>query len=759
MTQEQPTACILCSRNCGLTVETEGNRLTKIRGDKRHPFTHGYICQKAARLDYYQNNPGRVTTPLKRMPDGSYTSVTWDKALTEIADRLNHIKKSHGGDAFAFAGGGGQGNHLGGAYSRQIMAAMGSRFAYNSLGQEKTGDFWVNGRLFGRQNCHTTEDVEHADYVLFIGCNPYQSHGIPNARDTLKHLKANPIRTMVVVDPRRTETAEMADVHVQLKPGTDAFFMSALLGVIVQEGFMDEEFLSQHTHGSEEVLEAFRQVPVKDYARHAGVPLKTVQQIARDFALAERGCVRIDLGIQQTLHCTLNGYLEKLLYLVCGHFGKQGTNNLHTMFLPILGNTDERKQLEGKPLKRTAYHGMMPIAGIYPPNVLPDEILKAGNKRIRAVIVDSANPLMTWADTPAFEEAFKALELLVVVDVAFTETAMLADYFLPAATQLEKWECTGFNLEFPRNGFHLRKPVLPVAEGTLPEAEIYTRLLEKMGRIKSYPLLERVARYQPKVASYAPYLATFMALMARNKRLFPFAASIVYRTLGPHVQTSEGAHAAAAAPLLAICLEYANRYPKAVRRSGLKGNRLTLGVALFERILNSPSGAVLSEHKYDEVWELVGYKDRKITLAVPEMLQALATLKPAKVTSKQYPFILMAGERRTYNANQIYLNPDWRKTDREGQLRLHPRDAEKLQVTQGDSLTVQSRIGQLTVSVKVDDSVLPGVCSLPHGYGQKLADNTEDGPALNRLVPSDWCEPFTRTPYHKLVPVQLAKVT
>jgi anaerobic selenocysteine-containing dehydrogenase len=155
MTTHQ-TACILCSRNCGLAIEVEDGHLRKIRGDEAHPGSRGYICNKAARLDYYQNHADRLRHPLKRQPDGCFVQVSWEEALTDIAARLLAIRKAHGGDAFAFVGGGGQGNHLGGAYSRQLLAAMHSRYAYNALGQEKTGDFWLNGRMFGRQTCHTT---------------------------------------------------------------------------------------------------------------------------------------------------------------------------------------------------------------------------------------------------------------------------------------------------------------------------------------------------------------------------------------------------------------------------------------------------------------------------------------------------------------------------------------------------------------------------------------------------------------------------
>jgi anaerobic selenocysteine-containing dehydrogenase len=280
---------------------------------------------------------------------------------------------------------------------------------------------------------------------------------------------------MVLIDPRRTETAKYADIHLQVKPGMDAFLLSAILAIIVRDGLHDREFLAAHCTDFDQVEALLKTVPIADYAARADVPLADVETVARGFATARTACVRIDLGIQHTLHTTLNGYLEKLLYLITGNFGIKGGNNLHSSLIPIFSHTDERKPN----IKRTVHHQMFPIAGIMPPNILPDEILHAGEERIRAVIVDSCNPLLTWPDTAAFEKAFGSLELLVVVDVAMTETARLAHYVLPAASQFEKWEFTGFNLEFPDNGFHLRHPLFPTFADTLPEPEIYTRLLEK----------------------------------------------------------------------------------------------------------------------------------------------------------------------------------------------------------------------------------------------------------------------------------------
>jgi len=205
------TACILCTLNCGLEVLVDDRRILKVKGDKAHPGSEGYACQKPQRLDYYQNGKDRLTSPLRRRADGTYEEISWDTAITEIAEKLKSIRDTHGGHALAYFGGGGQGNHLNGAYGTCLRSALGTPYIYTSLAQEKTGGFWIDGKLFGKQNCHPTEDAANADFLLIIGSNPWQSHGFERARIVLRDIKKDPARSMIVIDPRRTETADLAD--------------------------------------------------------------------------------------------------------------------------------------------------------------------------------------------------------------------------------------------------------------------------------------------------------------------------------------------------------------------------------------------------------------------------------------------------------------------------------------------------------------------------------------------------------------------
>ena len=627
---------------------------------------------------------------------------------------------------------------------------MGSRFIYSALAQEKTGDFWVNGRMFGSQQCHTTEDIEHADYVLFIGTNPYHAHGIVNARDTLKAIQKDTKRTMVVIDPRLSETAKMADIHVQIKPSTDAYLMTAMLAIIVKEGLHDKDFLTKHCTGFEALEKELLAIDVADYAQRSDVPLALVEKVARGFATAKNGCIRVDLGTQHTLHTTLNAYLEKMLYLVTGNFGKKGGNNLHTSLIPLVSNTDERKMGI-----RTAKHKMFPIGGLYPPNILPDEIDTEGEDRIRAVWVDSSNPVSTYADSAAYKRVFEKLELLVVVDVAMTETARLAHYILPAASQFEKLEATAFNLEFPENFFHLRHALWTPFEDTLPEPEIYTRLLEKMDVIpKKFPFLSNIAAFEPKTTARVGYLMALKLLFSHKPHLQKYASSIMYRTLGKTLPKN----AEAAAPLLGLTMVYAQKFFEAVKRVGYKGGKRTLGNTLFNAILEGKSGVIISKHTFEEVWTLLKTQDKKIHLEIPEMLTELQELSTEDLSHPDYPFILMAGERRMYNANQIYRNAAWRKIDANGFMRMHPDDALELGITSGMEVNCQSSVGSIKAVVELDNSIRRKMVTLPNGYGLRYKGSAPVGPQINLLTPSSHCDPLTKTPFHKYLPVKITKL-
>lgn len=744
----QTTACILCSLNCGLEVEVAEGHLQKIRGDRRHPASQGYTCQKALRLDHYQQAPGRVTQPLRRRGDGTFEPVSWERALGEIAERIRAIRGQHGGQALAYYGGGGQGNHLGGAYSGALRMAMGTRYVYTALAQEKTGGFWIDGKLFGEQPCHPTEDVEHADFLLVVGANPWQSHGFPRARQVLQQIAADPQKTLVVVDPRVTETAQKADIHLQVRPGGDAHLLLAMLGTIVQEGLEDGAFLRERTVGFAELAEVLLGVPVDDYAGRAGVDGARVREVARAYARAERACVRTDLGLEHSVHSTLNTYLSKLLYLITGHFGKPGTNVFHTALAPLIRHSKDPS--EGG--RTTRVTGAQEIGGLYPPNVLPQEIDTDHPERIRGVVVESGNPLLTGADTWAYERAFSQLELLVVIDVALTETARWAHYVLPAATQFEKCEATFFNLEFPTNYFQLRRPMLEPQGESLPEAEIHRRLAVALGELpERFPILEGVARLDRRWPRLRLFPLALAVLLRRRPVLAGKLPLILYSTLGRALPRGM----ASASVLWGLCQMFVRRYGRAcVERAGIVDQGAGLAEALFQRILDSPSGTVISQSEYADTWKFLKHADGRIHLAIPAMFEEIRRLAEESPDDVEYPLVLQAGERRSYNANTIYRDGAWRKSDPDGSLKVHPTDAARCALMDGGLAWVESARAAICVRVAVTEEVRPGQVSLPHGYGM-AQDGHREGPAINLLTASAHCDAISRVPFHKHVAVRV----
>ncbi len=737
----QRSACILCSINCGIEVALEGRRIARVRGDKAHPSSQGYTCEKPARLDHYQNGRHRLSSPLRRRADGGFDAIDWDTAIGEIAERLERVRSRSGGESILYYGGGGQGNHLPGAYARATRAALGSVFASNALAQEKTGEFWVDGRLFGNPSCHTAPDFEHAEVAVFVGKNPWQSHGFPRARAVLREIARDPARALVVIDPRRSETAELADYHLQLRPGTDAYCLAALLGVLVQEDRLDAAFLREHTTGGEELFPALAAVPVAAYCARAGLPEPLLREVARRIADAASVSILEDLGLQQAPHSTLGSYLEKLVVLATGNFAVRGGMNLHSHFGALIGRGRERRSPVGN-------HRV--IAGMLPCNAIAEEILSSHPKRFRAIWVESANPAHSLADSARMREALRALELAVVVDVALTETAREAHYVLPAASQLEKWEATFFTLEFPRNVFQLRAPLFEPLPGTLPEAEIHRRMLRALGALTDADVAPlRAAAERGRAA----FRTAFLQALAARPALGALAPVLLYETLGPTLPDG----AAPAALLWALAHQCAQAHPESLRRAGFDGDAIAQAEALFDAILREHSGVVFSLDDPSESWRRVEHADGRIALAIPELLGELRELarEPEPAPDPAFPFVLAAGERRTSTANTIFRDPAWRRKDADGALRMNPGDALRLGIADGGRARITTKRASAIARVELSDTLQSGHATLPNGLGLEHPDATgapiRHGVAPNELTAAEDRDWIAGTPWHKHV--------
>ena len=748
----KPTACMLCENNCGIEakISDDGQSIAKIRGDSLHPASQGYVCQKASRIDFYQNGIDRIKQPLKRTASGSYEEISWNTAITEIAEKFVSIKNRFGGDKIFYYGGGGQGNHLPASYGMSTISALGGRYRSNALAQEKTGEGWVSASMFGAYA--QRGDFENCDVAVFLGKNPWHSHGLQRSRVTLREIARDPKRTLVVFDPRVSETAEIANIHVRVKPGGDAWALAALIAMMLQENLVKNDWIKEHVSDFEEIRGIFDQVNIEKYCSWAGVDQEQMRQLAKVLFASEKIAWFEDLGVQMSRNSTLVSYLHRLCWLVTGSFGKKGSQYIPNTMRPLMGSNPslaKRSPVAGAPL----------LGGMVPCNVIAEEILSDHPERYRAMLIESANPAHSLADTKSFVKAMAALELTVVIDVAMTETARNADYVLPAKTQYEKAEATFFNFEHPANYFQLRQPILapPPDANVLSEAEIHARLVEAIGEMP--PEIDAL-RNIVKSKGLLALTKAFTQFSRENPRLNRLAPVALYRIL-------EGvlpAGSETAATLLPVTLFVAQNEPACLERAGISGRDTEeIAVSLFNRIISSPHGFIYSIDAEHSSWDRVRTGSGLINATIPVLLPELHDLSdgPTELTSEQFPFILSAGERRPYTANTILRGKDWRKKDTQGALRISPEDASDLGVDSGDSSILTTASGSVSVVVEISTRMARGHISLPNGFGLDSASGSDSfrrtGIATNDLTAAADRDFLAGTPRHKQVPAHLSQ--
>ncbi|MGI9577615.1 MAG: molybdopterin dinucleotide binding domain-containing protein, partial [Microthrixaceae bacterium] len=412
--------------------------------------------------------------------------------------------------------------------------------------------------------------------------------------------------------------------------------------------------------------------------------------------------------------------------------------NLHTAFGPLFGRHDDRA---------TPVTGHRLVTGLVPCNVIPDEIATEHPERFRAMLVESGNPAHSLAESARWREAFEELEFSVVIDVAMSETARLADYVLPAPSQYEKWETTFFTLEFPENAIQLRAPLLEPEGDTLSEPEIHARLCRELGAITDddvVPLREAAERDRGE------FTGALFEVVAAKPELAGLLAVLLYETLGATLE--EGP---APAAMWGLAQRVAATYPEAVARAGFAG-----GEELFEAVLTQRSGVIFTVDEPHATFERIVHSDHRVHLGIPELLDEMAGLADESTErDPQWPLVLAAGERRSSTASTIFRDPDWRKKDRDGALHVHPEDAAALGLTDGDRARILTPSGEAMALVECNDAMMRGSISLPNGFGLDHPGGDGDSPVVgvapNELTSTENRDWFAGTPHHKHVPARL----
>jgi anaerobic selenocysteine-containing dehydrogenase len=705
MTRTAHTYCDLCLSACGLEVDIDDGRIVAVRGDAAHPLSAGYLCTKGKHGPANRQGPERLLHPLKRTETG-WQQISWDVAYREVAARLREIRRRHGPQAIGmYYGAGNPTSFFNFLFAQGLMSALGSRSFFNVLSIEFTGRYLVQEKMYGHAFFATAGDFERSSFVLMFGHNPKISEEDPRKMEHIAEMRRRGAK-LVVVDPRRTETARKADRWLPIVPGTDVYLALALHHVIIRDGLHDHGYITRRCRGFDSLARMVEPWSPSRVSPLTGIAEDEIENLAKEFASAPSACAVAKLGVFQTRQGTLAYWLVEALNAVTGNLERPGGLVFRRGALPL----SLMLSIATRGRKRRTRDGLYPeIIGSLPAACIPDEILRPGPGQIRALLVDCGNPALGLPNEHRVQQALESLELLVSVDVFLNETAQMAHYVLPAAAHFEKEDCYVTFPEHQRRRFIQWAPALVPPRGEArPEWEIFMGLSQRCGvRLLNTPGL-----------------------------------GLTERTLG----------------LLDRALHRGGRWRFSPRLyAGLL--LLLLARTRLAAVLRSAHGLLLPDSPR------AGHhpNGRRVDLVPDEFAAALAKLDADKdPRTRQHPLLLITGERERYKANTRFWHlPLLKRVRARPMARLNRSDAERAGIRDGDDVIVSTSTGSIRIGARVGDDIMPGVVSIPHGWGRRFqepsADAAELGVNVNRLTDDSLREPLTGVPVFNGIPCRLEK--
>jgi len=686
--QTQKTYCRICEAHCGLDVTLDGETVVAVKPDKTHPVTQGYACIKGAALGELHHDPDRVNFPLKKV-DGAWQRISWPQAIAEIGGKLKALQKTHGkrsiahyyGNPTAFS----MQNLL---YSASFMQALGSPNIYASHSIDLNNKFHVADAMYGMVDVHPVPDFEHCEFFLCMGSNPMVSQmsvvAVTHVMDRLKAIEERGGR-VVVVDPRRTETAQKLAEHHFITPGTDAWLLLGMAHVITQERPLDRDRVSTHARGLDTLIKAVSAWTPERVAPITGIPAEHIRELATAYAEARGGVLYMSTGVNMGPFGSIAYWLVQALSLITGNLDARGglvfSQGAFDMSRLI-------KLMEGQPAQppRTLKAGWEQVAGAFPVGALAEEIMLDHPERIRGLVVSAGNPLHSVPGNQ-LAGAFEHLDLLVSIDLYLSETAQQADYVLPATDMLERSDFPLSHLNFQAVPHAQYSPALVAPQfERKPESWIFSQLAQAAG---------------------APLLGpTLMNGPARVNRL---------------LDRLPGLRGLQVDDLLALLLRI--------------GGKTTLA-----ELKRNPQGISLPPPQPGNfLGRRVPSSDGQVDLAPESVVADLSRLEGAAAQYSYDPDHLRIIGRRERRSHNSWMHNNRRiKHDSGIHALMHPEDAQRRGIADGDLIELGDD-KTLTLPVKLSTDIMPGVVCIPHGWGHRQSGlnkaRTLPGDNINTVLP------------------------
>jgi anaerobic selenocysteine-containing dehydrogenase len=648
------TSCNLCEAICGVLVTVEDGRVTDVRGDESDPLSRGHICPKAVALKDLQEDPDRLTTPVRRTPDG-WEPIGWDEAYTLVADRLTAIQREHGRNAVGVYLGNPNVHSLGAmTHMPTALRLLRTRNRFSATSVDQLPHMLASYLLYGHQLMVPVADIDRTSYLLMLGANPLASNGsmmtAPGFGRRLKEIRRRGGR-VVVIDPRRTETAAVADEHHFVRPGTDAAFLLALIHQVIADGNARP---AAYVDGLPAVTDAVAEWTPERAETATGIPAEVIRRIAAEFAGADRAACYGRVGVSTQQFGVVCQWAVQVLNIITGNLDRPGGTMIPRPAVDTLRGIGRghvgvwKSRVRGLP----EFGGELPVA------VMAEEILTPGDGQIRALVTVAGNPVLSTPNGRKLDEGLAGLDFLVAVDPYINETTRHADVILPPTPPLER---DHYDLAFHqlavRNTARWNEAVLPRPAEARHDWEIFRDL--------GLELLRRSPLSRHKL------------LASARLRLSPARVVDLGLRIGP--------------------------YSLSVRKLRRSSGGIDLGPLqpALPRALHTPN--------------------KRIDLAQPSILDDLARLRSSLVASDNDDQLLLIG-RRHLRSNNSWMHNSARlvKGKPRHQLLMNPADLAGRSLTDGELVEVTSAAGSLTVEVAESNDMMPGVVSLPHGFGHGL---------------------------------------
>ena len=685
--------CPLCEACCGLEIKVEDQKVISVRGHEADVFSAGYICPKAVALKDLHEDPDRLRSPMVKR-NGVHVAVSWDEAFAEIERRLPPLMAAHGRDAVGLVTGNPSAHKIGLlTYFPKLARGLGTKTIFSASSVDQIPKQLASGLMFGTWLSVAVPDIARSDLLIVIGANPLASNGsmwtVPDFRGKAKAMQARGGQ-LIVIDPRRTETAAVADAHHFIRPGADVFLLSAMVHTLFAENLVRLGAVKDWVTGVDEVRAAVAPFAPEAVAARCAIDADTIRALARQLANTPRAAVYARIGTCTQEYGTLASWLVDVLNVLTGHLDAPGGAMFANAaaFSANSGGAAGRGKGVATGRRHSRVSGAPEVMGEFPINCIAEEIEKPGPGQMRALITVATNPVLSVPNGPRLARALDTLDFMVSLDIYLNETTRHADVILPGPSPLEDLH---YDVAFPqmswRNHARYSPPVFARAEN---QPEEWENLL--------------------RIAAIAQGLGAKVDIGALDDSQF---AEDAQRSFGPHADAVIAATQGLRGPQRALDLAL---------RAGPHGDAFGQkpeGLNLRKVMASNASGGIDLGELQPRIPEMLRTPSGKVELAPPSLLadlpRALADLqRPA-------PDMVVIGRRDVRTNNSWMHNlPTLAKGPFRCTALVHPADAERLGLSEGAMATLENAQASLQAQVHISAEMMPGVVSLPHGWGHDL---------------------------------------